>query len=98
MLKTNRELYFVYRLNGLKALGIDTFDIFLQINYLLHHPYWWGMSITNYNNNQPFLKKLYNEQLTAEEVNNVVQFLYDFVVDEIEQRIGYWEQNKQKNQ
>jgi len=94
VLKTNLELYFFYRLNGLRALGTDTFDVTLQLKFLYHHPYWWGLSITNFNNNQTILRKLYNEQLTPEESNKVVDLIHGYLVDEIALRVSYWEREK----
>jgi predicted nuclease of restriction endonuclease-like (RecB) superfamily len=96
-LKQNREAYFFYRLNGLKALGIDTFDIVIQLNYLFHHPYWWGFSIPNFNNNQPFFRKLYNEQLSKEEHEQIWNIIHGYIVDEIERRVSYLQQDKTRN-
>jgi hypothetical protein len=96
-LKQNREAYFLYRLNGLKALGIDTFDIVIQLNYLFHQPYWWGFSIPNFNNNQAIFRKLYSEQLSTEELEEIWNIIHGYIVDEIERRMSYLQQDKKRN-
>ena len=75
-LEATRSHYFLYRLNGLKAAGIDTFDIVIQLNYVITHPYWYGFALVNYNNQQPFLRKLYSDLLDPADV----QFICDTVL------------------
>lgn len=93
-LKANKDLYFNYKLNGLKAVGTDTFDVVMQLHCQLHNPYWYGFYLMNKNNNQVFLRKLYTEQLTNEEVNMICKTIYSEVVDDIARRLEYIEKDK----
>jgi predicted nuclease of restriction endonuclease-like (RecB) superfamily len=97
-LKQNHELYFFYRLNGLKPLGIDTFDIYFQLNYMIDQPYWWGFSIPFFNQNQPILRKLYNEQLTSDDMGHIWNIIHSYIVDEIEKRMSSLDQKKLNGQ
>ncbi len=96
-LKTNKDLYFNYKLNGLKAVGTDTFDVMMQLHCQIYNPYWYGFYLMNKNNNQVFLRKLYTEQLTNEEVNMICETIYSEVVDDIARRLEYIEQDKRRN-
>lgn len=93
-LKANKDLYFNYKLNGLKAVGTDTFDVVTQLHCQLYNPYWYGFYLMNRNNNQVFLRKLYTEQLTNEEVNMICETIYSEVVDDIALRLEYIEKDK----
>lgn len=92
-LKKNTELHFVYRLNGLKKGGVDTFDIIIQMNYY-PSAYRYAFSLVNYNNQQPFLKKLYHEMLTKEDIQFLCDTVCNDVIDQIERRIQFLNQEK----
>ena len=92
-LKNNFDFYFSYWLRGFKKAGTETFDAGFQLIYKLD-TYWYGFILTNYNNQQPFIKKLYHEQLTSEEVESIVDLAYNRVMDDIERGIEY---SKNKN-
>jgi len=96
-LKANKDLYFNYKLNGLRAVGTDTFDVMMQLHCQLHNPYWYGFYLMNRNNNQVFFRKLYTEQLTNEEVNMICETIYSEVVDDIAHRLEYIEKDKRIN-
>lgn len=96
-LESNRDYYFHYSFKGIKALGTETFDVSVQLNFNRQNIYWYGISISNHNNNQPIVKKLYNEQLTSIEKNLICERMYDHVVEDIERYYGYWEQEKMRN-
>lgn len=96
-LKANKDLYFNYKLNGLRTVGTDTFDVMMQLHCQLHNPYWYGFYLMNRNNNQVFFRKLYTEQLTNEEVNMICETIYSEVVDDIAHRLEYIEKDKRIN-
>jgi predicted nuclease of restriction endonuclease-like (RecB) superfamily len=82
----NTEHYFLYRFSGFKKAGAEVFDIHLQLNYKTDI-YWYGFTLINYNRQQPFLKKLYHEQLTSEEINFICNTAYEYIIDSIENSI-----------
>ncbi|MFM7022252.1 MAG: YhcG family protein [Flavobacteriales bacterium] len=85
-LKNNFELYFSYRLFGLKKAGTADIGSGFQINFKIE-TYWYGFALVNYNNQQPFIKKLYHEQLTAQEIESIVETVYNFVLQDIERDV-----------
>jgi hypothetical protein len=51
-----------------------------------------GSFITGNNNNQPFLKKLYPQGLNDEDKQNIVDYLTNKMLDQIEWIVGRIEQ------
>ena len=82
-LKTNRDFYFNYQLHGFKKAGTEAFNVSFQLNYRID-TYWYGFTLVNYNEQRPFLKKLYGEQLTPQEINETVDLIYNEVIGDIE--------------
>ena len=82
-LKTNRDFYFNYQLHGFKKARTEAFNISFQLNYRID-TYWYGFTLVNYNEQRPFLKKLYGEQLTPQEINETVDLIYNEVIGDIE--------------
>ena len=80
-----RPLIFSYWFNGFKKGGTNTFGVGFQLNFK-REQYWYGFDLSN-NNEQPFFKKLYHEQLTSAEIDYIVDTVYSFVLDNIEQGI-----------
>lgn len=85
-LKSNYNFNFDYWLKGFKKAGTETFSISFQLNYIIAD-YWYGFSLINFNDQQPFLKKLYHEQLTTQDIELISDTVYNFLIDEIERRI-----------
>jgi predicted nuclease of restriction endonuclease-like (RecB) superfamily len=85
-LKSKYDFYFSYWLRGFKKAGTEAFDSGYQLNFKID-TYSYGFSLLNYNNQQPFIKKLYHEQLNQNEINKIVALLYDKVMDDIERQI-----------
>ena len=85
-LKNNREFHFNCWFEGLKSAGTNTFGISLQLNFV-KEMYWYGFTLINYNNSQPFIKKLYHEQLTSVEIESIVDIIFESVMENIEQGI-----------
>jgi hypothetical protein len=89
-LKTLHILSFSYNLYGFKKAGTENFNESLQLNFEIS-TYWYGFTLVNHNNQQPFLKKLYHQPITAEDRQNIVDLLMSKVMDNIEwiiERIG----------
>ncbi|MEO6669449.1 MAG: PDDEXK nuclease domain-containing protein [Ferruginibacter sp.] len=82
-LEGRMEYNFYYRLDGFKKAGIDAFNISFELR-IKADVYWWGITLINYNEQQPFLKKLYGEQLTKGEMDNVIEIIKDSMLKEID--------------
>ena len=89
---THHNPTFYYRLNGYKKGGPDTFDIELQL-ILNISPYSYGFSIRSLNNQQPFMKKMYHEELTSQDMVTICDFAIEYMTDDINNRLS----NIQKN-
>ena len=60
--------------------------------------YWYGFALVNHNNQQPFLKKMYHQQLTNEEMQSVLELMVSKVLDRIEWAFEHFEaKSKKKN-
>ncbi len=88
LLKSNSDLYFSYRLSGFKKAGTEAFGSGFQLNFRID-PYWYGFALVNYNNQEPFIKKLYHEQLSKEDIAFIIDIIFEFVMTDIERRIEY---------
>jgi hypothetical protein len=80
------DFYFLYRLSVLKKAGTEAFSTSFQLNYRID-VYWYGFTLVNYNNQHPFIKKLYGEQLTPQEIDAIVDIVYNEMISEIESNI-----------
>jgi predicted nuclease of restriction endonuclease-like (RecB) superfamily len=87
-LRGSFEFYFSCRLNGLKKAGTDTFNASFQLNFRIDI-YWYGFIFINYNNNQPFIKKLYHEQLSKEEIDFITNTASDGILGDIERQLEH---------
>ena len=86
MKKTN-EISFDYRLFGFRKAGTENYSAQIRLRFEIN-TYWYGFSVTNYNNNQPFLKKLYHQILSDEDKQTIVDHLSNNMLDQIEWIIG----------
>lgn len=77
----------------LKAPAQKSFDTNIQLNYRID-TYWYGFILVNYNNQQPFVKKLYHEQLSKKDIEFITDTIYNSVMENIEWQI---ERLKSKN-
>ena len=85
-MRGNKDFYFNYQLCGFKKAGTEAFNTSFQLNYRID-TYWYGFTLVNYNNQQPFIKKLYDEQLTPQEIDGIVDMVYNEMISEIEKNI-----------
>jgi predicted nuclease of restriction endonuclease-like (RecB) superfamily len=89
------ETYFRYKLDGYKNAGVESFNIWLQITLYISN-YWYGFAQMGYNNQQPFLKKMYHEQLTNKDVQTITDVAIEYVSDEIERQLSHIQENSLK--
>ena len=87
-MRGNKDFYFNYQLCGFKKAGTEAFNTSFQLNYRID-TYWYGFTLVNYNNQQPFIKKLYDEQLTPQEIDGIVDMVYNEMISEIEKNIEW---------
>lgn len=85
-LKSVHSISFSYSLHGFKKAGTENFSVHLQLNFLID-TYWYGFALINYNNHQPFIKKLYHQPITKADKQQVIDLLMDTVMNEIERII-----------
>jgi predicted nuclease of restriction endonuclease-like (RecB) superfamily len=85
-LKSKFEFYFTFWLRGFKKAGTEGFDAGYQINFKID-TYSYGFAVLNHNNHQPFIKKLYHEQLTPADINKIVDTVCEKVMDDIDRQV-----------
>jgi predicted nuclease of restriction endonuclease-like (RecB) superfamily len=93
ILKRQQEPFFLYRLNGLKKAGVDAFDTVIQISIRLNQ-YQYGIKLINYNNQQPFIEKLYEQALTKEEMQMIGDTISKQILQHIEGQIEFISRDK----
>ncbi len=82
-LRNVHKIPFSYNLYGFRKAGTESYDEYLQLNFEIHN-YWYGFSFNNYNNQQPFLKKLYHQPLTKGNRDEIIALLMNKIMDRIE--------------
>ncbi|MCO5240535.1 MAG: hypothetical protein M9904_10820 [Chitinophagaceae bacterium] len=88
-LRSNKDINFQYRLSGYKKAGVDAFDIVVHLTFTME-AYWYGFTLTNYNRQQPFIRKMYHESL-ENEIDEICDMIREDIMNNIEtrlQRIG----------
>jgi predicted nuclease of restriction endonuclease-like (RecB) superfamily len=86
-LKHNSEFLFFYRFGGLRKSGINSSDIVISLTFRLD-VYKYEFILINYNNHQSFIKKLYDQQLSKEDIQQICDTVCDQVMDNIELQLG----------
>ncbi len=82
-LNSGNSFYFVYNLNGFKKASKEAFDIRFLLTFE-KETYWYGFSLEN---QQPLIKKFYQEQLSIKDINKIVDNISEYLVDQIESRL-----------
>jgi hypothetical protein len=49
--------------------------------------YWYGFRLENYNHHIPFIKKLYDQDLTNAEIDQIIDTVCNKLLEDIEHRI-----------
>ena len=83
-----KDLIFSYNLPTFKKSGTEPLGEHLRLKIEMQE-YWYGFKLENYNNQQPFLKKLYHQPLTTEDKQQIIDLLMNTVMDRIEWIIEY---------
>jgi len=94
-LQKSNELFFEYRLSGFRKAGTENFSAQIQLRFEIN-TYWYGISIKNDNNHQPFLKKLYHQGLNDEDNQNVIDYVTNNMLDQVEWIVGRVEETVEK--
>lgn len=77
---------FSYTLSGLKKGGDESIYASFQLTFK-NDIFWYGFTLANYNNHQPFVKKVYLEQLTENDIEKIVDTAYNEVIDHINEQV-----------
>jgi len=94
-LQKSNELFFEYRLLGFRKAGTENFSAQIRLRFEIN-TYWYGFSIKNDNKHQPFLKKLYHQELSDEHKQNIIDYLTNNMLDQIEWIVGRVEETIEK--
>jgi predicted nuclease of restriction endonuclease-like (RecB) superfamily len=89
------EIEFQYQLWGLKKIGTENVHVHIPLKLTIS-TYWFGFSIVNHDDSQPFLKKMYHQQLTKEEIQIMIDLLVTKALDRIEWAIEHFEAKNKK--
>jgi hypothetical protein len=95
-LKSTNELIFQYQLFGFKKIGTENVDVHLSLKFWIQTN-WYGFSLSGHNNEQPFLKKMYHQQLTKEETQSILDLMISKVLDRIEWAIEHFAAKNKKS-
>lgn len=95
-LKSVTEITFEYAMFGLRKAGTENYNEHISLKFWMD-TYWYGFSLVNHENGQPFLKKLYHQQLTKEEMQSVIDLIITKVLDRIEWAIEHFEGKNKKS-
>lgn len=81
--ENSNEVFFDYKLLGFRKAGTENYSTQIRLKFEVS-TYWYGLSVANDNNNQPFLKKLYHQGLTEEDRLGIVTYIGNKMLDQIE--------------
>jgi predicted nuclease of restriction endonuclease-like (RecB) superfamily len=82
-LKNTSHVDFNYALHGLKKAGTENCSVHLGLNFVMD-TYWYGFVLVNHNNQQPFLKNLYHQPITANDKQKIIELLMTKAMDDID--------------
>lgn len=82
-LKAARQVDFNYALHGFKKAGTENISEHISVSFVMD-VYWYGFILINHNNQQPFLKKLYHQPITADDKKQVIELVMTKIMDGID--------------
>lgn len=82
-LRNTNNVNFNYALHTFKKGGTENYSLHLGLNFMMD-TYWYGFVLVNYNNQQPFLKKLYHQPITNADKQKIIELVMTNIMDEIE--------------
>jgi len=77
------DFTFQIRLDGFKKAGTDYSNVSHTLTFRMD-TYFYSLTIMNYNNQQPILKKLYHQQLLPSDRKEISDVLMTVIMDAIE--------------
>ncbi len=77
------DFTFNLRLNGFKKAGTEHSDVSQTLTFRID-TYFYSLTIVNYNNQAPILKKLYHQQLSPSDRKEISDVLMTVIMDDIE--------------
>jgi 7,8-dihydro-6-hydroxymethylpterin-pyrophosphokinase len=77
------EIEFNYTFLRFKRGGTEDLNEHITLKFTVSST-WYGFSIVNYNNQQPFLKKMYHEDITVSDHQLIMDLMVSKVLDQIE--------------
>ena len=78
----HQEPYFQFRLSGFRKAGVNAFNTSIQLNICLDE-YQYGFKLINYNDQRPFMRKLYDEALSQGEIEKISEICCSQIMDHI---------------
>lgn len=96
-LKNVTSVDFRYSLYGFKKAGTENFGESLELHFIMN-TYWYGFTLINHNNQQPFLKKLYHQPITKEDKQQIVDLLMEKIMDRIDWIIDFVKSKEEKKE
>jgi len=90
------EINLFYHFYGFKQAGTEAFGcgFDLKVDF---QDYWYGFSLVNHNDHRPFIKKLYHQSISTEEINHIIKIIYDKVMDDIDYHLERLEKEEIRN-
>lgn len=85
-LKGITQVNFNYALHGLKKAGTQNRSAHVSLNFVID-TYWYGFVLVNHNDQNPFLKKLYHQQLTNDDKELIIDTVMTKLMDDIDWNI-----------
>lgn len=82
----SRTCNFELRLMGFKSAGTEAFDVWNNVN-LHFNDYYYGIDYRFQNDNEPKFKKLYTENFTDSEIEEISERVINEINDQIEERL-----------
>lgn len=87
-LRKNKDIRFFYNYHAFRKGGTEDLNEWIELQFIIDTN-WYGFALSNYNNNRPFLKKLYHQPLTIEDQNFITHNVLEKVLDRIDWIIEY---------
>lgn len=87
------EFNFQISLEGFKKAGTEHCNAGHTLTFRID-TYHYSFTLVNYNNQRPFLKKLYHQQLTTADKQQIADIMMTAIIDDIEQFLERIKENK----
>jgi predicted nuclease of restriction endonuclease-like (RecB) superfamily len=78
-----REMEFFYDLWGFRKGEVECYNEHLVLKIIIQDN-WYGFALKDYNNHQPFLKKLYHQPLGKKDIQQIADLMMTKIMDRME--------------